>query len=128
MIINTGARTDIPAFFSNWFLNRIKEGFVYVRNPYYKEQITRYKLTPDVVDCLIFCTKNPSPILLRLHELDAFKSYWFVTITPYGRGIEPNVPPVDQVTRDVQTLSKAIGSHYSLSPYNPDIYLFLSLK
>ncbi|MDP4159845.1 MAG: DUF1848 domain-containing protein [Bacillota bacterium] len=119
MIINTGARTDIPAFFSTWFLNRIKEGFVNVRNPYNKEQVTRYKLTPDVVDCLIFCTKNPHPILPRLHELDAFASYWFVTITPYGRDIEPNVPSVVQVIRDVQTLSQALGSHRVCLRYDP---------
>lgn len=119
MIINTGARTDIPAFFSTWFLNRIKEGFVYVRNPYNKEQVTRYKLTPDVVDCLIFCTKNPRPILSRLHELDTFASYWFVTITPYGRDTEPNVPPVGQVICDVQALSKALGSHRVCWRYDP---------
>lgn len=119
MIINTGARTDIPAFFSTWFLNRIKEGFVYVRNPYYKEQVTRYKLTPDVVDCLIFCTKNPHPILPRVHELDAFASYWFVTITPYGRDIEPHVPSVNTVVRDFQILSKELGSHRVCWRYDP---------
>jgi len=119
MIINTGARTDIPAFFSTWFLNRIKEGFVYVRNPYYKEQVTRYKLTPDVVDCLIFCTKNPRPILSRIHELDAFASYWFLTITPYGREIEPNAPPVDQVIHDFQILSKELGCHRVCWRYDP---------
>ncbi|GAB6181403.1 DUF1848 domain-containing protein [Desulfotomaculum defluvii] len=119
MIINTGARTDIPAFFSTWFLNRIKEGFVYVRNPYYQEQVTRYKLTPDVVDCLIFCTKNPRPILSRIHELDSFASYWFVTITPYGRDIEPNVPPVEQVIHDVKFLSKGLGNHRVCWRYDP---------
>lgn len=119
MIINTGARTDIPAFFSTWFLNRVKEGFVYVRNPYYKEQVTRYKLTPDVVDCLIFCTKNPRPILPRLHEIDAFASYWFVTITPYGRDIEPNVPPVNEVIRDFQILSEILGSNRICWRYDP---------
>lgn len=119
MIINTGARTDIPAFFSTWFLNRIQKGFVYVRNPYYLEQITSYTLTPDVVDCLIFCTKNPRPMLPRIHELDAFASYWFVTITPYGRDIEPNVPPVDQVVNDFRLLSQELGSHRVCWRYDP---------
>lgn len=57
MIINTGMRTDIPAFYSKWLLNRIKEGFVYVRNPYYKHQVTKYILNTSVGDCLAFCTK-----------------------------------------------------------------------
>jgi len=119
MIINTGARTDIPAFFSDWFLNRIKEGFVYVRNPYYPKQVVKYSLAPNVVDCLIFCTKAPRPILNRIHELDAFASYWFVTITPYGKDIEPNVPPVDQVMNDFRQLSQALGSHRVCWRYDP---------
>lgn len=57
MIINTGCRTDIPAFYSKWFMNRIREGYVLVRNPYYPSQITKYLLNPEVVDCIEFCTK-----------------------------------------------------------------------
>jgi len=119
MIINTGARTDIPAFFSMWFLNRIKAGVVYVRNPYYREQVIKYSLTPDVVDCLIFCTKNPRPILPRIHELDEFSSYWFVTITPYGLDIEPNVPPIEHVISDFQLLSQKLGRHRVCWRYDP---------
>lgn len=63
MIINTGMRTDIPAFYSEWFINRIKEGYVLVRNPYNPNQITRYNLNPQVVDLIGFCTKNPKPML-----------------------------------------------------------------
>ena len=59
MILNTGMRTDIPGFYSKWLLNRIEEGYVYVRNPYYRHQVTRYKIDNEVVDCLAFCTKNP---------------------------------------------------------------------
>lgn len=72
MIINLGSRTDIPAFFAEWFCNRVKEGYVCVRNPYYPTQVTRYRLKPDVVDCLVFCTKNPAPMLGRLQELETF--------------------------------------------------------
>lgn len=60
MVINTGSRTDIPAYYSRWFYNRIREGFVLVRNPYNPEQVTRYRLNPDVVDCLAFCTRTRS--------------------------------------------------------------------
>ena len=58
MIIQTGMRTDIPAFYSQWFMNRIKEGYVLVRNPYNERQVTRYRLTPDVVDLIAFCTEE----------------------------------------------------------------------
>ncbi len=98
VIINTGMRTDIPACYSDWFFRRIREKYVLVRNPYYPQQVTRYRLTPDVVDCLAFCTKNPEPMLGRLDEISVFPQFWFVTITPYGKEIEPQVPDKRKVT------------------------------
>jgi hypothetical protein len=109
MLINSGMRTDIPAYFSEWFYNRIREGYVLTRNPYYPEQVTRYRLTPDVVDCLGFCTKNPEPMLERIHELDAFRQFWFVTITPYGKEMEPYVPDKEQVMDSFIRLSEIVG-------------------
>ena len=70
MIINTGQRTDIPAFYSEWFANRLKEGIVCVRNPYYPNQVSRYRLDPSVVDCIGFCTKNPEPMFKYMNLLN----------------------------------------------------------
>lgn len=109
MIINTGCRTDIPAFYSKWLMNRIRAGFVLVRNPYYPSQVTKYSLSPNVVDCLAFCTKNPEPMLKYLDELDIYKQYWFVTITPYGKDIEPVVPDKEKVIESFKKLSNHIG-------------------
>ena len=109
MIIQTGMRTDIPAFYSKWFLNRIKEGYVLVRNPYNEKQVTRYSLAPDVVDLIAFCTKNPAPMLPYMNVLKPYGQYWFVTITPYGRDIEPNVPDKEKVMDDFKKLSDIVG-------------------
>lgn len=109
MIINTGMRTDIPAFYAKWLINRIKEGFVLVRNPYYPSQVTRYSLSPEVVDLIAFCTKNPGPMLPHMDVLKPFGQYWFVTITPYGKDIEPNVPDKQKVMEDFRKLSDIIG-------------------
>lgn len=109
MILNTGNRTDIPAFYSDWFYNRIQAGFVMVRNPYYPQQVSRYRLHPELIDALAFCTKNPAPMLKRLAEISAFKQFWFVTITPYGRDIEPNVPDQAKVIEAFKRLSEAVG-------------------
>ena len=109
MIINTGCRTDIPAFYAKWLMNRIREGYVLVRNPYNPNQVTKYNLSPEVVDCLAFCTKNPEPMLTYLDELDMYKQYWFVTITPYGKDIEPNVPDKKKVIESFKKLSEHIG-------------------
>ena len=95
MIINTGQRTDIPAFYSKWFINRIKEGYVLVRNPFNPNLITKFLLDPKVVDVIGFCTKNPRPMLAYLDELKDFGQYWHVSITGFGRDFEPNVPPVN---------------------------------
>ena len=80
MIINTGMRTDIPAFYHEWLINRIKEGFVLVRNPYNPSQVTRYSLSPEVVNLIAFCTKNPAPMLPHMDTLKPYGQYWFVTI------------------------------------------------
>jgi hypothetical protein len=109
MILQTGMRTDIPAFYSKWFLNRIKEGYVLVRNPYNPSSVTKFRINPDVVDLIAFCTKNPAPMLKHLDVLKPYGQYWFVTITPYGKEIEPNVPDKKQVIEDFKLLSKSVG-------------------
>ena len=119
MLINAGSRTDIPAYFSEWFFNRIDEGFVYVRNPYFQNQVTKYILSPDVVDCIIFCTKNPSPMLNNLDKLSPYGQLWFVTITPYGKDIEPNVPLKEEVVESFKRLSDAIGAKQVVWRYDP---------
>lgn len=106
MILNTGNRTDIPAFFSDWFFNRIQEGFVCVRNPYFPHQVTKYILDPQAIDIICFCTKNPKPMLSRLDLIKDYKQFWFVTITPYNQTIEPYVPNKNEIIRSFIELSK----------------------
>ena len=119
MIINTGQRTDIPAFYSEWFVNRLKAGFVLARNPYNPQRITRYRLTPDVVDVIGFCTKNPAPMLPHMELLRPFGQYWYVTITPYGRDIEPNVPNKLRVLDSFKRLSEIVGVNSVGWRYDP---------
>ncbi len=109
MIINTGQRTDIPAFYSEWFANRLKEGFVCVRNPYDPQQVSRYRLDPSVVDVIGFCTKNPAPMFPYMDLLKNYGQYWFVTLTPYGRDIEPNVPDKHLMISRFKQLSDIVG-------------------
>ncbi len=119
MIIDTGNRTDIPAFYSKWFMNRIREGFVMVRNPYDPDQVTRYRLDPEVVDVLQFCTKNPGPMVEHLDELKDFRMFWYVTITPYGKSIEPNVPDKRLVIESFKRVSEHVGKHAMSWRYDP---------
>lgn len=119
MIIQTGMRTDIPAFYSKWFLNRLKEGYVLVRNPYNPSSVTSYSLSPDVVDLIAFCTKNPAPMLPHMDALKPYGQYWFVTITPYGKDVEPNVPDKQIVMEDFKKLSDIVGADSIGWRYDP---------
>jgi hypothetical protein len=119
LIINTGQRTDIPAFYSQWLCRRIEEGYVLVRNPYYPQQVTRYGLDPQVVDLIAFCTKNPAPMLPHLPELSAFRMLWHVTITPYGKDIEPHVPAAQEVMQSFCQLSDFVGKDRIVWRYDP---------
>lgn len=119
MIIQTGMRTDIPAFYAEWFFNRIREGFVLVRNPYNPSQVTKYSLSPEVVDIIAFCTKNPAPMLPHMDALKPYGQYWFVTITPYGKEIEPNVSNKEKVMEDFKSLSDIVGVDCICWRYDP---------
>ena len=121
MILHTGMRTDIPAFYAPWFVNRLRTGEVCVRNPYDNTQVTRYILDPSVVDLISFCTKNPAPLLGYMDLLAPFGQFWYVTITPYGRDIEPHVPPWQEVARTLRQLSGVVGVRAVGWRYDPII-------
>ena len=120
MIINTGGRTDTVQYYSEWLLNRFSEGYVLSRNPLFPNKVTRYELTPDKVDCVVFCSKNYKPILSRLHEItDKFNTYFHYTITAYGKDIEPGVPSIDESMETLIELSKQVGKQRVAWRYDP---------
>ncbi len=119
MIINTGQRTDIPAFYSRWFMNRLREGYVMARNPFDPHEVYRYSLHPDDVDALFFCTKNPSPMIPFMEKLKPYRQIWHVTITAYGKELEPFVPPVHEVITSFRKLSEIVGKECIFWRYDP---------
>lgn len=119
MIISASRRTDIPAFYSGWFLNRIREGYALVPNPYNSRLLSRVKLTPDVVDCIVFWTKNPYPMLDKLDALHGYPYYFQYTLNPYGKEIEPNLPPLEKRIETFKRLSDKIGKEKVIWRYDP---------
>lgn len=116
MILNVSGRTDVVAFYSDWFINRIKAGYVDVRNPFNKHMISRINFKD--VDGIVFCTKNPIPILNRLGSINV--PYIFqVTLTPYKKDVEPSVPPKGKIIEAVKYLSKKIGKENVYVRYDP---------
>jgi len=120
MILSVSRRTDIPNYYSDWFYERIKEGFLYVRNPFNIHRVSRITLSPDVIDCIVFWTKNPLPMMPRLNELDKYKYYFQFSLTGYGKDIEPNIPHKKDIMISVFTeLSKRIGKDRLIWRYDP---------
>ena len=90
-----------------------------VRNPYNPKSVTRYRLTPDVVDCIGFCTKNPEPMLKYMELLKPFHQFWYVTITPYGKEIEPHVPNKLKVLENFRRVAEIVGADCMGWRYDP---------
>ncbi len=120
MIINTGGRTDTVQYYTEWLLRRFSEGHVLSRNPLFQNKVTRYELSPDKVDCIVFCSKNYKPILPRLHEItNRFHTYFHYTITAYGKDIEPGVPSIEESMQTLVKLSKQVGKQRIAWRYDP---------
>ena len=121
MIISASRRTDIPAFFSDWFLNRIREGYVYVRNPMNPHQVSRISLAPEVVDCIVFWSKNPAPMAGKLKRLEEYLYYFQFTLNAYGRDMEAHLPFLDDRIDTFIRLSEQLGRHRVIWRYDPVI-------
>ena len=120
MILNTGARTDTVQYFSEWLLKRFAEGYVYARNPLFPKKVTRYDLSPDKIDAVLFCSKNYAPILPHLHKItDNYRTYFHYTITAYGKDIEPGVPDIDESIKTLTELEKIVGKKKIAWRYDP---------
>lgn len=122
MILSASRRTDIPALYSDWFFNRIKEGFVYARNPMNPKQISKVSLSPELIDCIVFWTKNPRAMLDRLDELDRYNYYFQFTVNPYDTAIEVHVPKKNAIISTFKRLSDTIGRERVIWRYDPILF------
>lgn len=124
MIISASRRTDIPAFYSEWLVKRLRQGFVLVRNPMNFHQVSRISLSPGSVECLVFWSKNPRPLMARLAEIAdlGYHFYFLFTLTGYDSSIEKNVPPLAERIDTFQVLSARIGRERVIWRYDPVLF------
>ena len=124
MIISASRRTDIPAYYTPWLLERLKEGYALVRNPMNPRKVSRVSLEPEHVDAIVFWTKDPRPLLPRLGELKEYMYYFQFTLNAYGRDVEPGLPAKEEVLVPAfQRLAEQIGPERVIWRYDP---IFLS--
>lgn len=122
MILSVSRRTDIPSYYSDWFFNRLKEGYVCVRNPMNIHRVSRVPLNKDIIDGIVFWTKNPKPMLQHLDKLDDYPFYFQFTLNPYSTDIETNLASKkDHIIPTFIELSKSVGREKIVWRYDPII-------
>jgi DNA repair photolyase len=122
-IISASRRTDIPAFFADWFMHRIREGHFSRINPFNPRQIKRVSLAPEDVDAIVFWSKNPRPLMAHLDELDGRGHRYYIqfTLNPYDRTFEPHLPPLAERLTTFRALAERIGARKVVWRYDPVI-------
>ena len=127
MIISASRRTDIPAFYAEWFMNRVRSQELLIRNPIYYHQVSKIELSPEVIDCIIFWTRNAKPLMPYLSELDqlGYMYYFQYTVTTYSKQWETANPPIETKIETFQNLSEQIGKEKVIWRYDP---IFLDKK
>lgn len=121
MIISASRRTDIPSLHTKWFLNRLKEKYVITQNPISKNTFYKIPLNKDIVDIIVFWSKNPDIDFLKEAENLGYKFYLHFTITPYDKNIEKNIPDKIELIKKFQTISKLFGKDRIIWRYDPII-------
>ena len=121
MILSASRRTDIPCCYSEWLMNRLKEGVVMVRHPLNPRQVSRLLLSPQWVDAIVFWTKDPTPMLDKLDQLDAmgYRYLFQFTLTPYGLNWEPGLRDKSELVKTFRTLSNRLGPDRLVWRYDP---------
>ncbi len=121
MIISASRRTDIPGFYAQWFINRIRDGYCTVFNPYNREQFTRVSLQPEDVDIIVFWTRNPQPLIPYLKKLDqlGYLYYFQFTVLNNPHLIDTRVPSLSTSLKIFKNLSGLIGPERIIWRYDP---------
>ncbi len=124
MIISASRRTDIPAFYTEWFMNRVRAGYCTVPNPYNREQVSRISLRPEDVDIIVFWTRHPAPLLEHLEELDqrGFRYCFHYTVLENPRALDRRTPSLAMSIEIFRTLSHAIGPDRIIWRYDPIVF------
>jgi hypothetical protein len=128
MIISASRRTDMPAFYADWVIQRLRAGYCTVPNPFNREQVSRISLTPQDVDAIVFWTRNPQPLMPYLDELDArgYRYYFLFTLLGNPRQLDPKCPPLETSVATFRALAQRLGPLRVIWRYDPLVFTQLT--
>ena len=120
VIISVSRSTDIPAFYADWFVGRLKKGWCAWINPFNQKN---YRVSFNKTRMIVFWSKNPKPMFERLDEIESvgYKNYYFqFTLNDYdAERLEPNVPPVAERIDTFRHLADKIGKERVIWRFDP---------
>ncbi len=121
MIISASRRTDIPAFYSPWLMNRIRAGYCLVPNPFNSSQVSTVSLLPEHVDALVFWTRYPRPLFPHLKELQdrGYRFLFLYTILGYPGLLDSQCPSLSTSLKTFKYLADSIGPERVIWRYDP---------
>jgi hypothetical protein len=121
MIVSASRRTDIPALYSGWLVNRLRAGQALVPDRFRPGRLYRIDLRPEAVDCLVLWTKNPAPMLDKLGEIEGLGHGYYLqyTLNPYGPPLEGGLPPLSERLAALEAVSRRIGPRRVVWRYDP---------
>ena len=119
MILSVSRRSDVPAFYFDWFLNRLRAGWLLTRNPFRPSSVSRVPLSPAAVECIVFWSKNPEPMLGKLERLEPYSWYIQYTVNPYGKDLESRLPDLARRLDTFRALAERVGPDRVIWRYSP---------
>ena len=123
-LISASRRTDIPAFYAEWFMNRIRAGYVEVQNPFNSKQISHISLKPEDVIAIVFWTRNALPLMPYLDELEerGYHFYFHWTITGYPRILDGRTPDAARMVEGMHALADRLSADHIIWRYDPVVF------
>ena len=128
MIISASRRTDLPAFYAEWFINRVRAGYCTVPNPFNPAQVSRVSLKPEDVEVIVFWTRHPRPLFPYLDELDGrgYRYYFQYTLMDNPSLLDPHTPSLDVALDTFRQLAGRVGPERVIWRYDPIVFSTLT--
>ena len=116
-------RTDIPAFYLDWFLEKLHQGYIFVKNPFFPNQITRVSLEKKDIHSIVFWSKDFGNFLQYTADFVGYNLFFIFTINDNPKW-EPKVISLDQRLQQLEELVAEFGPQYIEYRFDPIVFWY----